>query len=74
MVIIFHQKLTEDLNDGSFVDVVLHHGDLVHITMGALGTFCPKIPRNVIFARISLFLVPMALTCIKEHMKTVKGR
>ena len=24
MVIIFHQKLTEDLNDGSFVDVMLN--------------------------------------------------
>ena len=43
-------------------------------TMGALGKICPKIPRNVIFARISLFLVPMALTCIKEHMKIEKGR
>ena len=43
-------------------------------TMGVLGKICPKIPRNVIFARISLFLVPMALTCIKEHMKIEKGR
>ena len=43
-------------------------------TMEVLGKICPEIPRNVIFARISLFLVPMALTCIKEHMKIEKGR
>ena len=43
-------------------------------TMGVLGKICPKIPRNVIFARILLFLVPMALTCIKEHMKIEKGQ
>ena len=48
--------------------------DSPSITMGVLGKICPKIPRNVIFARISLFLVPMALTCIKEHMKIEKGR
>ena len=54
-----------------------HMGDMIKgggFTMGVLGKICPKIPRNVIFARISLFLVPMALTCIKEHMKIEKGR
>ena len=42
-------------------------------TMGVLSIICPKIPRNVIFARVSLFLVLMALKCIKEHMEIEKG-
>ena len=51
------------------VSVLLHK-----YTMRALGKIYPKIPRNVIFARISPFLVPIALRCIKEHMKIEKGR
>ena len=43
---------------------------LTQPTMGVLGKICPKIPTNVIIARVSFFF---ATNCLKMHHRTLEN-